>query len=208
MTDPLTPRPPRMTETETDEQLIAELNALDDALSFFACDFCLVGNERVGRFRAALQSAAACLRAATEKRQRAADRDEYLVRVAPNIVQQLRAAPSPPVTMRIEEREGRELEFIITQHDCPTIPARPEQGGKAEAEGLAFIEQQIARHGAIRIQHWSHDGRRWLYFYGEPYPVLTILKMASRGGADESLADAIRTARGAAVEGEKNDGNG
>ena len=48
---------------------------------------------------------------------------EKMVRVSAELVEQLKAAPSQPVTLQIEEREGDELQFILTRHDCPNDAA-------------------------------------------------------------------------------------
>lgn len=45
--------------------------------------------------------------------------DTKHVVVADELVAQLRDAPSEPVTLQITEREGGELEFVATRHDCP-----------------------------------------------------------------------------------------
>lgn len=47
---------------------------------------------------------------------------EKMVRVSVQIVEQLTAAPSQPVTLQIEDRGGEELQFILTRHDCPSAP--------------------------------------------------------------------------------------
>lgn len=44
---------------------------------------------------------------------------EKFVRVANELVAELKAAPSEPVTAQIEERDGGELSMIFTRHDCP-----------------------------------------------------------------------------------------
>ena len=51
---------------------------------------------------------------------------ERFVRVDERLVDQLRAAPSEPVTVQIEDREGGELFMVFTRHDCP----HPADGGR------------------------------------------------------------------------------
>jgi hypothetical protein len=53
----------------------------------------------------------------------------YVVRVYESLVNQLRAAPSDPVTVTIEERGGRELMFVFTRHDCPSVALSSTGGG-------------------------------------------------------------------------------
>lgn len=48
---------------------------------------------------------------------------ERFVRCAPEFVEQLKAASSDPITVRIEERAHGELYFEATRHECP--PPRP-----------------------------------------------------------------------------------
>jgi hypothetical protein len=43
---------------------------------------------------------------------------ERFVRVSVELVAELKAAPSAPVTVRIEEREGSELAMLFTRHYC------------------------------------------------------------------------------------------
>jgi hypothetical protein len=42
------------------------------------------------------------------------------VRIAAEMVEQLRAESSRPITLQIEEREHGELSFVATRHDCPS----------------------------------------------------------------------------------------
>jgi hypothetical protein len=43
----------------------------------------------------------------------------YVVRVHESLVQQLRDAPSEPVTVHMEFQPNGELMFVVTRHDCP-----------------------------------------------------------------------------------------
>jgi hypothetical protein len=43
---------------------------------------------------------------------------EHFVRVSTEMVDQLIANPSDPVTLRIEEREDGELHLTATKHEC------------------------------------------------------------------------------------------
>ena len=48
---------------------------------------------------------------------------ERYVRCSEEIVAQLLAEPSQPVTLKVEGRSGNELQFILTRHDCPEVAA-------------------------------------------------------------------------------------
>jgi len=54
------------------------------------------------------------------------------VRVSREFVAELKAAPSQPVTIRIEERANNELHFVATRHDCPGASSLPHHAVRGE----------------------------------------------------------------------------
>lgn len=83
----------------------------------------------------------------------------HFVRVYESLVQQLRAAPSEPVTLQIEERDGRELRFTATRHDCPN----------ADTKRLDWLEQNNCDLIApMVVPEFGERPTPWMVTGGEP----------------------------------------
>lgn len=69
------------------------------------------------------------------------------VLVADELVDQLKAAPSEPVTLQIEEREGGELWFLATRHECPEADPKPaaasQQSGNGNEKGAEVTAPEV-----------------------------------------------------------------
>ena len=54
-----------------------------------------------------------------------------------------------------------------------------------------WLDEQVNAHGSVQLRRWNHDGRRLFPAFELGGPILLVRKMAERGGADESLSEAL-----------------
>ena len=70
----------------------------------------------------------------------------YFVRVSPNVVDELTAQPSSPVTVSIERFKGRELDVVLTEHkyDDALLPLRKPTESFVLAAAIAWYRSYVA----------------------------------------------------------------
>lgn len=86
---------------------------------------------------------------------------------------------------REREELTQQVATLTTQHDAALARVKElEEDGKL----LDWIWEFIKENGLLSIQRWDHDGRRFL---GR---TLLVHTFAERGGENETLRAAIRTA--------------